>query len=110
MGQKASSRGLITVIKDINISSGDVFKMSKRHLFCKSKQCLTEALIGHLKKTSQKCHQDTPKTTDEAAFKISKRQLFCKNNQCLRKPLFRQVIHIFGNCLGRISLSSNQFL
>ena len=78
--------------------------MSKRQRFCYSKQSLTKALIIHLKKTSQRhliSVQDTGKTTYEAVFKIFKRQLFCKSNQCLTNPLFRQLIHISGNCLGR---------
>ena len=82
----------------------------KDSFFCKSKQCLTKALIRHLKKTSQKCLQDTAKTTHEAVFKISKRQLlFCRSNQCLSKPLCRQLIHTSASCLGRISSVSSNF-
>ena len=103
--------------KDICKMSNNCLVKTARHLaemrprclkdsfFCKSKQCLTKALIRHLKKTSQKCLQDTAKTTHEAVFKISKRQLlFCRSNQCLSKPLCRQLIHTSASCLGRISV------
>ena len=82
----------------------DVFKMSERQRSCKSKQCVTKALIIHLKKTPQRhltSLQDTGKITYEAVFKIFKRQFFHKSNQCLTKPLFTQLIHISGICLGR---------
>ena len=39
-------------LQDSKTCCRDVFNMSKRQLFCKSKQYLTKALITHLKKTS----------------------------------------------------------
>ena len=92
MGQKASGRCLIRH-QDI---------LTQRQVFYKSKQCLTKALIktSWKPKTSQKCLQDTAKTTFKGIFKICKRQLFSKSNQCLSKPY---IIHISGTCLGRIS-------
>ena len=56
----------------------DVLKMSERQRSCKSKQCLTKALIIHLQKTLQKhliSLQDIGKITYEAVFKIFKRQI-----------------------------------
>ena len=52
---KRHAKCLIAVLlREQDTSSTDVFKISKRHLFCKSKQCLTKALFRHLKKTSQR--------------------------------------------------------
>ena len=98
---------LLAICQDSKISSGNVFKMPKKQLFCKSKQCLTKTLFRHLKKTSQR-HLQTVKTTYEDAFKIFKRQLLCKSNHCLSKPLFRQLVTTSVNCLGRIS-KTNQY-
>ena len=48
--------------QDNKISCGDVFKASKSQLSCKSKQCLTKALIRNLKKTSQSHLRSVSKT------------------------------------------------
>ena len=54
--------------QDRKTSCGNAFNMSKRQLFCKSKQCLIKALIWHCKKASQKCLQENAKTIYEAIF------------------------------------------
>ena len=105
MGQKTSAK-----CQESKTSCGDVFNMSKRQFFCKSKQCLIKALIRHCKKTSQKCLQDNAKTIYEAIFLISKRQLFCKSNQCLSKPLFRELTHNCNLSRTHLRVSINQFL
>ena len=86
MVQKTSARCLIISSQDSKTSCRDVFKVSKRQLFCQSKQSQGEA-IRQL-------------ASYDPIFKISKRQLFFKSSQCLSKPLFRQLIHTFKNYPG----------
>ena len=52
--------------------------MPKKYLFCKSKQCLTNVLIRHLKKTSQRHVRSVSKTLIR---------------QRLSRPLFRYFVH-----------------
>ena len=99
---------------DSKTSCVDVFRMSKPQLFCKSKQCLTKALIWDLRNTSQRYLKSASKTLlrqfTKPFLRYLKGSCFENLTSAWENHCLETYTHIWKLSRKHFRVFSNQFL